>query len=40
MREALAARLEESPPLPKKMLIKAEQMRDMMATKLMKAVGL
>jgi RNA polymerase sigma-70 factor (ECF subfamily) len=39
MREALAARLEDSQGLPKKMLIKAGQMRDMIAMKLMKAVG-
>lgn len=39
MREALAARLEEPQGLPKKMLIKAGQMRDMIAMKLMKAVG-
>lgn len=39
VREALAARLEQSPAFPKKMLIKAGQVRDMMTVKLMKAVG-
>jgi RNA polymerase sigma-70 factor (ECF subfamily) len=39
MREALAARLEESPTLPKKILITAGRVRDMIAMKLMKAVG-
>lgn len=39
MREALAAHLEESPGLTKKMLIQAGQMRDMIAMKLMRAVG-
>ena len=39
MREALAARLEETPPFSKKVLITAGRMRDMLAIKLMKAVG-
>jgi RNA polymerase sigma-70 factor (ECF subfamily) len=39
MREALAARLEDTPALPKRMLITAGRMRDMIAIKLMKAVG-
>lgn len=39
MREALAARLEESPTLPKKILITAGRVRDMIAMKLMKAAG-
>ncbi len=38
MREALAARLEQSPTLPKKILITAGRVRDMIAMKLMKAV--
>jgi RNA polymerase sigma-70 factor (ECF subfamily) len=39
MREALAARLEETPKLSKKILITAGRMRDMIAIKLMKAAG-
>jgi RNA polymerase sigma-70 factor (ECF subfamily) len=39
MREALAARLEETPPFSKRVLITASRMRDMVAIKLMKAVG-
>jgi RNA polymerase sigma-70 factor (ECF subfamily) len=39
MREALAARLEETPKFSKKMLITAGRMRDMIAIKLMKAAG-
>lgn len=39
MREALAARLEETPTLSKKILTTAGRMRDMIAMKLMKAVG-
>lgn len=39
MRETLAARLQQSPGLPKKMLIKAGQVRDMIAMKMMQAVG-
>ncbi|MBS1842575.1 MAG: sigma-70 family RNA polymerase sigma factor [Acidobacteria bacterium] len=39
VREALAARLENTPGLPKKMLTMAGRMRDMVAIKLMKAVG-
>jgi len=39
MREALAARLEETPALPKRILTTAGRMRDMVAIKLMKAVG-
>jgi len=39
MREALAARLEDTPALPKRMLITAGRMRDMITIKLMKAVG-
>jgi RNA polymerase sigma-70 factor (ECF subfamily) len=39
MREALAARLEETPTFSKKILTTAGRMRDMIAMKLMKAVG-
>jgi RNA polymerase sigma-70 factor, ECF subfamily len=39
MREALAARLEETPTFSKKLLTTAGRMRDMLAMKLMKAVG-
>jgi RNA polymerase sigma-70 factor (ECF subfamily) len=39
MREALAMRLEETPKLSKRILITAGRMRDMIAIKLMKAVG-
>ena len=39
VREALAARLEDAPGLPKKMLTMASRMRDMVAIKLMKAIG-
>jgi len=39
MREALATRLEETPQLSRKILITAGRMRDMLAIKLMKAVG-
>ena len=39
MREALAARLEDTPALPKRILITAGRMRDMIAIKLMQAVG-
>jgi RNA polymerase sigma-70 factor (ECF subfamily) len=39
MREALAARLEDTPKFSKRVLITAGRMRDMMAIKLMKAVG-
>lgn len=39
MREALAARLEDTPALPKRMLITAGRIRDMIAIKLMKTVG-
>jgi RNA polymerase sigma-70 factor (ECF subfamily) len=39
MREALAARLEETTTLPKRILTTAGRMRDMVAIKLMKAVG-
>ena len=39
MREALAARLEETPTISKKILITAGRMRDMIAMTLMKAVG-
>ena len=39
MREALAARLEETPTFPKKVVITAGRMRDMIAIKLMRAVG-
>jgi len=39
MREALAARLENTPALPKRILVTAGRMRDMIAIKLMKAVG-
>ena len=39
MREALAARLEDTPALPKRILITAGRMRDMIAIKLMKAMG-
>jgi RNA polymerase sigma-70 factor, ECF subfamily len=39
MREALATRLEDTPALPKRILITAGRMRDMIAIKLMKAVG-
>jgi len=39
MREALAARLENTPALPKRILVTAGRMRDMIAIKFMKAVG-
>ena len=39
MREALATRLEETPQLSRKILLTAGRMRDMLAIKLMKAVG-
>ncbi len=39
MREALAARLEESPSFSKKVLITAGRVRDMIAMKMMKAVS-
>jgi len=39
MREALAARLEDTPALPKRMLITAGRMRDMIAIKLRQAGG-
>jgi RNA polymerase sigma-70 factor, ECF subfamily len=39
MRETLAAKLEQTPGFSKKMLIKAGQARDMIAMKLMQAVG-
>jgi len=39
MREALAARLENTPALPKRILVSAGRMRDMIAIKFMKAVG-
>ena len=39
MREALATRLEETPQLSRKILITAGRMRDMLAIKLIKAVG-
>lgn len=39
VREALAARLQDSPALPQKILTTAGRMRDMIAIKLMKAVG-
>jgi RNA polymerase sigma-70 factor, ECF subfamily len=39
MREALAARLENTPALPKRILVTAGRMRDMVAIKFMKAVG-
>jgi RNA polymerase sigma-70 factor (ECF subfamily) len=39
VREALAARLQQTPTLPKRILTTAGRMRDMIALKLMKAVG-
>jgi RNA polymerase sigma-70 factor, ECF subfamily len=39
MRETLAARLENTPALPKRILVTAGRMRDMVAIKFMKAVG-
>jgi RNA polymerase sigma-70 factor (ECF subfamily) len=39
MRETLAAKLEQTPGFPKRMLIKAGQARDMIAMKLMQVVG-
>ncbi len=39
VREALAARLEDTPAFPKRILITAGRMRDMIAIKLMQAVG-
>jgi RNA polymerase sigma-70 factor (ECF subfamily) len=39
MREALAARMENTPALPKRILVTAGRMRDMIAIKFMKAVG-
>jgi RNA polymerase sigma-70 factor, ECF subfamily len=39
MREALAARMENTPALPKRILVTAGRMREMIAIKFMKAVG-